>query len=322
MFFSVIVPLYNKSSTINRAINSVLNQTFTDYELIIVNDGSTDNSLSEINKYVNFKNINIINQKNQGVSVARNTGILRAKGELITFLDPDDEWEPNHLESIYDVYKSCDKIDAIYFTCFKLILSNGNTINTLNEVSNKILDGDYYKVCTNLFDIYYDFKNGLIHTNSVMIPKKVFDKVGLFVKGLKRMEDIDMWCRVMIYYPAVCIGETTTKYHRDESSETAMITRSFNWPFINTAEKLLTTGKVRKEIEKSLTFFLDISKISISRHMIMYGKKMESIKLLSSVRCKKKYAKKLFVTYILFIFPSHIIKKIYIYLHNDYLNGQ
>ncbi len=320
MIFSVIVPLYNKSSTVNRAIDSVLNQTFTDYELIIVNDGSTDSSLSEINKYANFEKVNIINQKNQGVSIARNTGILNAEGELITFLDPDDEWESNHLECIYNVYQSCGKINAIYFTCYMLILSIGKNINTLNEVSNKILDGDYYKVCTNLFDIYYDFKNGLIHTNSVMIPKKVFDKVGLFVKGLKRMEDMDMWCRVMIYYPAVCIGETTTKYHREESSETAMITRSFNWPFINTAEKLLKTGKVRKEIEESLTYFLDLSKISIARHMIMYGKKMKSIKLLSSVRCKKKYAKKLFVTYILFICPSYIIKKIYIHSHNDYLN--
>jgi glycosyltransferase involved in cell wall biosynthesis len=97
--FSIVIPLYNKEKYIKRAITSVLDQTIQDFEIIVVNDGSTDNS-TNIVKSITDNRIKLINQENQGVSVARNTGIENTKNEYIAFLDADDKWEPYFLEEI------------------------------------------------------------------------------------------------------------------------------------------------------------------------------------------------------------------------------
>lgn len=95
---SVVVPMYNKEEYIGRCINSILHQTLQPYEVIIVNDGSTDASLEILQQYTNVK---IINQVNAGVSAARNAGIACTKGTHIAFLDADDEWMPTFLKEIY-----------------------------------------------------------------------------------------------------------------------------------------------------------------------------------------------------------------------------
>ena len=99
--FSVVIPLFNSAHTIERTLKSVINQTFTNFEIIIVDDGSTDNSIEIINKLTNDIRLKIIKQKNQGVSVARNNGVRNAQYEYIAFLDGDDEWELKYLETIH-----------------------------------------------------------------------------------------------------------------------------------------------------------------------------------------------------------------------------
>src|SRR5690554_5521626 len=95
--FSVVIPLYNKELSISNTIQSVLDQTFQNFEIVIVNDGSTDNSVKEVEKF-DDKRIRLIHQENQGVSAARNRGIKEARYEWIAFLDGDDLWEKEHLE--------------------------------------------------------------------------------------------------------------------------------------------------------------------------------------------------------------------------------
>ena len=102
---SVVIPLYNKESTIQATIASVLKQSFIKFELIIVDDGSTDNSVNLIkDTFNNNDNLRILSQKNQGVSVARNTGVENAKHNLIAFLDGDDLWESTYLENMFKLY--------------------------------------------------------------------------------------------------------------------------------------------------------------------------------------------------------------------------
>lgn len=95
IMISVIIPLYNKAHTIVNTLNTVLNQTYHDFEVVIVNDGSTDNGVEVIKQNFNDLRIRIINQKNAGVSAARNRGIQESRGKWISFLDADDEWMPN-----------------------------------------------------------------------------------------------------------------------------------------------------------------------------------------------------------------------------------
>lgn len=100
MMISIVIPLYNKEQTIINTLNSVFKQTYSNFEIVIINDGSTDNSVKIINQNFDDARIRIINQKNAGVSAARNKGIEESRGEWISFLDGDDEWLPNYLEEV------------------------------------------------------------------------------------------------------------------------------------------------------------------------------------------------------------------------------
>ena len=99
---SIVIPLYNKGFIISETLDSVLAQTFTDFEIIIVNDGSTDNGFEIVSQFSD-KRIKLFQQQNKGAAAARNLGIEKATGELIAFLDADDYWYPNHLEVVLDI---------------------------------------------------------------------------------------------------------------------------------------------------------------------------------------------------------------------------
>lgn len=316
--YSVIIPVYNKASTLKRAIESVLSQDYRNYEIVIVNDGSTDNSLEIIEQYSKYSSVKIINQKNGGVSVARNSGIEHAAGECITFLDPDDEWKSNHLSVVNTVYNGCDKLDAIYATGYIIKMVDGRLVSMKKEVDDIILKGQKYKICDDLFKVYNKFKHGVIHTNSVMIPKRVFKNVGLFTVGCKRSQDIDMWFRTMLQYPAVIIADETTVYFRNESTATAMNTRNFEWPFFDTADRLLKENKIRAEIKDSFICFVDELRISMARHMLMNGMRKGAKEMLKKVYKRSSFD--LLITYILFCCPCKLLHKIYYQINKSYYN--
>ena len=105
-FFTVIIPLYNKEMYIENAIKSILNQTFTDFELLIINDCSTDKSIEIASKFA-FEKVQIIHhEKNSGLAATRNTGIKKATSNYVTFLDADDVWKPNFLESVFQLIQN------------------------------------------------------------------------------------------------------------------------------------------------------------------------------------------------------------------------
>lgn len=101
---SVVIPLYNKAFSIEKTLKTVLQQTFSDFEIVIINDGSTDNS-AEIVESIKDCRVQLYHQENQGAAAARNFGIEKSNGNLIAFLDADDFWNPNHLEELYKLYE-------------------------------------------------------------------------------------------------------------------------------------------------------------------------------------------------------------------------
>ena len=123
MKYSVVIPLYNKEHYIASALRSVLAQTYPDYEVIVVDDGSTDNSLQAC-KTVQSDKIRIVQQANQGVSAARNKGIELAAGEYICFLDADDAWHPDYLQNIEIIVQKYPQSD-IFVTAYRVIYANG-----------------------------------------------------------------------------------------------------------------------------------------------------------------------------------------------------
>lgn len=191
---SVIIPLYNKASSVRNTIDSVLNQSYKDFELIVVDDGSTDESY-DIVKEISDTRLRLLRQPNSGVSAARNLGIAEAIGEYIALLDADDIWMSDYLDTqilLTQRYPECD-IFAVNYTFRD---EHGHLTPTkINHLPFESVDG----VLTNYFDVA-SCSNPPLWTSAVMIKKNSIDAVGGFPNGIITGEDLLTWARLACRY--------------------------------------------------------------------------------------------------------------------------
>lgn len=208
---SIIIPLYNKNQEIKRAIDSVLSQTYSDFELIIVDGGSTDGSVETVNSYID-KRINLIHQVSKGAALARNEGILYSNSELIAFLDADDTWNPNFLQVVMDMYSRYPNAGA-YGT------SGHIKINDSYQVANHrgIPTGQWNGYLKSYY-LSMALGDPILSVSAVMIPRKVFENVGLF-KPCLWFEDVELFGRIAYYYPIAYSTETCSTYYLSASNK-------------------------------------------------------------------------------------------------------
>ena len=191
---SVVIPLYNKEKQIANTLHSVLPQTFQNFEIVVVDDGSTDNSVQEVEK-VNDIRIRIVHQKNAGVSAARNKGIEEAKYDLIAFLDADDKWKAEYLETQYYLFQKYSQC-SVYACGYEFSDSNGNVSGTIiRKLPFQEEDG----VLTNYFEVA-SCSHPPIWTSAVMVKKDAIQAVGGFPVGIKSGEDLLTWARLAVLY--------------------------------------------------------------------------------------------------------------------------
>lgn len=212
--FSVVIPLYNKEVSIQTTIQSVLEQTHQDFEIIVIDDGSTDNSAKRV-KEIPDSRIKLIQQKNQGVSAARNKGIQEAKYEWIALLDGDDLWKPNHLEeNLKMMHKFPD--EKVYVTSFKY--SNNQTMYKHNRPSPIFKIENYFKEA---------LKEKLVWTSIVVIHKSCFNIIGDFNIKLSRGEDLDLWERLAKKFDIIK-SDTVTAVYRVEAENRSFQISSYD----------------------------------------------------------------------------------------------
>jgi len=204
--FSVIIPLYNKAGYIKNTLAALHAQTFTDYEIIVINDGSTDNS-DAIFKTLKHEKLTYLTTVNRGVSAARNTGIATAKGTLIAFLDADDVWKPNHLETLYNLYRQYPGA-GMYVSRYYIKNPGSNTLQ--KTVLNNIPNG-FTGVVPDFFNS--SLTHRLAWTSALAIPKIVFNNVGFFNESLTNSEDTEMWIRIALKYPVALSNKFTAIYN-------------------------------------------------------------------------------------------------------------
>jgi GT2 family glycosyltransferase len=189
---SVIIPTYNRGWILKEAIDSVMAQKFTDYELIVVDDGSTDATRSILDSY--GQDITVLRQSNQGVSAARNRGIAESHAKLVAFLDSDDLWLPSKLARQVQFFNV--NPDALICQTEEIWIRNGARVNPKKR---------HKKPSGMIFEPSLDLC--LVSPSAVMIHKKLFDTVGVFDESLPACEDYDLWLRVSHQYPVYLIDE-------------------------------------------------------------------------------------------------------------------
>lgn len=205
---SVVIPTYNRAHFISRAIHSALNQTYQEFEIIVVDDGSTDNTEQVVKKFSDKRIVYIRHEVNKGVSAARNTGIKISRGEFIAYLDNDDEWLPDKLE------KQITKFNALSDN-FAIVYSGAyNVLNKTEEIVSEVtpyLRGKIYTIF---------LKGCIFDPTTAMIRKSCFEKSGLFDESLSSCHDWDMWIRIAKHYEIDFVPDILMKHyvHKDQVS--------------------------------------------------------------------------------------------------------
>ena len=256
MKFSVVIPLYNKEHYIETTIQSVLDQTCTDYEVLVVDDGSRDNSLTLARKFESDR-VRIIPQENQGVSVARNTGILNAQGEYICFLDADDEWRPDYLATIDDLTVKYPE-SAIFVTAYAVNMGNGKiNYSTRLEPETGCLPSYWLTLARG-----YDF----VWTSAATMRRDTLMDAGLFKPGEKIGQDLDMWARVARINPRVAYSNhICVNYNRAaEANARTRVRVAWAGAFIRDLEEELVNpartheekASIQHKYDKKMTVFI------------------------------------------------------------------
>lgn len=219
---SVIIPAYNAEQFIAETINSALSQTSPAYEIIVIDDGSTDNTAKIVSKFK--APVNLIQQPNKGVSAARNTGIRNATGDFIAFLDADDLWTPNKLEKQLEFFTAQPEVstvitDELYFVDNHKIIVD-SYLNKASFSSQLPKEPSILKT-----PVTWLFTQSFVATSSVVCRKNVLDKAGFFDESMSICEDRDMWIRLAFEAPIGLIPEVMIHKRQEHGGNLSNINR-------------------------------------------------------------------------------------------------
>jgi len=203
---SIIVPTYNRAPLLEKAISSALNQTYTDFELLVCDDGSTDYTPTLVKGFKDKRIVSTRYEKNKGVIGVRNDAILNSRGDYIAFLDDDDEWLPTKLEKQLHAFESgAVKAEVVYTGAYYFDMKLGRNVkSSIPKFRGNILSEL--------------LKNNFIITSSIVIKKHCFDKVGLFDPEYRSASDFDMWIRIADDFEFDYVAEPLVKYTINEVS--------------------------------------------------------------------------------------------------------
>lgn len=302
--FSVIIPLYNQVSYIHKALNCVAGQSFSDFEVIIIDDGSTDGSdkvvLDYLQKHQN-SNITYITQKNSGVSVARNKGVEKAKFPFIAFLDADDWWHPDYLlnmKRLIDQYPEAGIYGSSYFK-----------VKNNREVPAKIgVDNDFRDGLINYFQVYAKTLWMPLWTGATIIKKSVFEEFRGFKPNLKLGEDFDLWVRVALKYPVAFCNKSLAYYNQDVDDTSRGVGRFRLYDKNEYFAFNLSYLEVFENTNSQLKFLLDnLRVVSLLRYRLEEQYKEEVDQIIKGVDFKKLP----FSQFLNFHLPVPVVKMFY-----------
>lgn len=305
--FSIVIPVHNKEEYLKKTLDCVLGQTYTHFELILVNDGSVDLSGDICDEYASIDSrIKVLHQKNGGVSNARNTGVKAAKNELISFLDADDLWRPNFLYEMNRMIEHYPNVD-IYSSKFATI-QNGIVIE--NEKFFSSIDKFI------LFDLIESFAEKVrfpLHTSSVIIKKNAVENVGYFDERIIVFEDFDLFVRIALHSKVAYLNSKPLSfYNLDVPANTKArgVVPDINKHWLSFFEKFETQSSQNEKLK----LLLDRA---ILTQLISYYKlpsKRKTVKLFLKKVDKKNFSIKYKLIYFTPPFIGLNILKLYQYI--------
>lgn len=291
--FSIIIPVFNKAEYIEETLKSALKQKYQNFEIIIIDDGSTDESIKKIVQFSDSR-ITLLKQENKGVSAARNLGIRQAKGELIAFLDADDYWFSNHLEELYQLY-----IDFPNCGMYCNLYTIKTTEKHFQEVTFRGIEKTFRGIVPNYFYSNKPFR--IAWTSVLAVPKTILDFFDGFNDQATIGEDIELWTQIGIHHPVALSSTTTAIYNYH-------IPFSLSKKRIDSVQ-LMNFNQFEKEelANKDLKEFLDVYRFFYAIQFKTIGNTKKAYELFKNINKKNIGLQNLF----LYFLPSAILKSLY-----------
>jgi len=283
-FFSVIIPVYNKQDYIKRCIESVISQSYQKYEIIIVNDGSTDDSESVASQFKSEK-LYVISQQNQGVSVARNNGVLASKYDHVVFLDGDDTWDRDfllELNNLVNRYPSA----GLFGINHRYHYINGK-IKEHDYCS--LFNGETTGIFSDYFKIFADLGKSPFSNSGCCYPKRVFKNVGGYKPGIKTTEDSDLWCRIALLYDVAFFIKPLVTYYLETPNNTRGIIGFTDFQVSIGLQRALATGTVPEKYIMSVKKLIAFQQVSLVKRGLLTGNRVFAI--------EKIFDKRLIINY-------------------------
>ena len=258
MKFSIIIPLYNKASYVAKAIGSVLLQTCSDYELVIMDDGSKDDSFEVASRCIEgHANCHIFRQLNKGVSLARNNAVSLSQGEYLCFLDADDWWSPTFLEEMDMLIVDFPEA-GIYGTNYTIV----NETRHKTRVASVGVEEGFEKGYINYCQVYAKTMYMPLWTGAVCLPRKVFDEMQGFPQGIKLGEDFLLWIRIAMCHKVAFLNKPLAYYNQDVEGANRGVGRLYNpkehmlWNLGFLEEEEKTNSDFKQLVDNLRTFSL------------------------------------------------------------------
>lgn len=318
---SVIIPTYNRKNFIIQAIESVINQTYKNLEIIVIDDGSSDNTKETLKDYILNNKIKYFYKENSGVSNTRNYGIEKSTGSFLAFLDSDDFWKHDKIEKQINLFKSNDKLGLVH-TCYTTLLDN-------QEITKHPDNPNYYQ--GKVFEKMIQFN--MVATSTVVIKKECIEKSGLFFQEYSPCEDYDLWIKISKYYEFAYLNEALAFYRENSTNNISKNLDKFekgaisifdkNWNEIKDTEQLKLKNKAysrfysylstfyyqQNNLTKFEEYYIKASNLEIGNHLSL-PESIESIKYLLE---KIKDHKTLSYTYMRLARQSFVDKKMLVF---------
>jgi glycosyltransferase involved in cell wall biosynthesis len=300
MEISVVIPLYNKEKYIYRTLASIMAQSLSPAEIVVVDDGSTDASVSEVLKFDDNR-IRLIHQQNSGEGAARNRGVAGSKYDLVAFLDADDEWKPDFLlriQKLCDTFPNC----GAYATGYEVNEPDGSISY---PVLKSIPPDPWMGIIPNLFVM---LQNGApFSPSSVAIPKKVYRDLKGFPEGVSQGADKMMWVRLGLNYPIAFSPSRQVVYHGD-AVDRASSAYQQEPATANLIDEMLRKEEIPLALLDDVKDYNAYLKIQKAMHRVKAGQGRSARELLGSIMQNRKYRRQLAWWYFWSMVPYSLLR--------------
>ena len=301
--FSVVLPLYNKCESVSNSIRSILQQSIADFELIVVNDGSSDGS-EDVVAAIDDDRIRLINQANQGVSAARNKGIAEAQYAFVAFIDADDLWHPEYLQSISDLIKLYPK-ESSFGTAWKSWLRHMEIPTVKEPMSDdqsvQLIDYPQHSI-----------SDVIVHICSLVVKRSVLLESGGFPVGVKIFEDQDLCCRLSQHHKIVFDPTPLVFYVKDSENRACDIRKLQPMPpFFKECEALMLLSHEKHSYNWHLKEFLVARYLQeVSLAMQTPGARSAGVAWLMTCRKTQLHKKRFIKAFAYLILPSKVLQNV------------